>query len=180
MVWKGELKNRFDWDVTFVTEAFLTSQRSIDPRTNHGACLVSQDNRILSKGYNGPISQTNDGYNDEIMKSVDKYHIVIHAEENCLLNYYGGHSDLVGATMYVTGEPCHRCLRMILQKGVRRIVHGHVRSNCVDENDNYAKKLLFESLSYEVDIVDFKNMEKVKLLLQKTLDYIDYKEKDNG
>ena len=55
MVWEGGLSNRFDWDITFLAETFIISQRSIDPRTCHGACLVSKDRRILSKGYNGSI-----------------------------------------------------------------------------------------------------------------------------
>ncbi len=32
---------------------FLAAQRSKDPNTQVGACIVSNDNKILSIGYNG-------------------------------------------------------------------------------------------------------------------------------
>ena len=40
--------------------AILASERSKDPNTQVGACIVSADNRILSVGYNG----TPNGYED--------------------------------------------------------------------------------------------------------------------
>ena len=33
--------------------AYLSGMRSKDPSTQVGACIVSQDNKILSMGYNG-------------------------------------------------------------------------------------------------------------------------------
>ena len=33
--------------------AILAAQRSKDPNTQVGACIVSNDNKILSIGYNG-------------------------------------------------------------------------------------------------------------------------------
>jgi len=33
--------------------AFLTAKRSKDPVTQVGACIVNQENRIVSIGYNG-------------------------------------------------------------------------------------------------------------------------------
>ena len=41
------------WDEYFMGVATLSGRRSKDPSTQVGACIVSQDNKILSMGYNG-------------------------------------------------------------------------------------------------------------------------------
>ena len=40
------------WDAYFMGIAMLSAERSKDPSTGVGACIVSDDNRILSLGYN--------------------------------------------------------------------------------------------------------------------------------
>lgn len=42
-----------DWDEYFMAVAFLSAQRSKDPRTQVGACIVNNDNKIIGIGYNG-------------------------------------------------------------------------------------------------------------------------------
>ena len=41
------------WDEYFMGVAKLSAMRSKDPNTQVGACIVSEDNKILSMGYNG-------------------------------------------------------------------------------------------------------------------------------
>ena len=42
---------------------FLAAQRSKDPNTQVGACIVSNDNKILSIGYNGmPLNCSDDDF----------------------------------------------------------------------------------------------------------------------
>ena len=41
------------WDEYFMGVALLSGMRSKDPNTQVGCCIVSQDNKILSMGYNG-------------------------------------------------------------------------------------------------------------------------------
>ena len=41
------------WDEYFMGVAMLSGMRSKDPNTQVGCCIVSQDNKILSMGYNG-------------------------------------------------------------------------------------------------------------------------------
>ena len=45
--------NYISWDQYFMGVAALSAMRSKDPNTQVGACIVSQDNKILSMGYNG-------------------------------------------------------------------------------------------------------------------------------
>ena len=40
------------WDEYFMGIALLSAQRSKDPSTSVGCCIVSKDNKILSVGYN--------------------------------------------------------------------------------------------------------------------------------
>ena len=49
------------WDEYFMGLSLLSAQRSKDPNTQVGACIVSEDNKILSVGYNGmPIGCDDD------------------------------------------------------------------------------------------------------------------------
>ena len=45
--------NYLSWDEFFIGIAKLAAGRSKDPNTQVGACIVGNDNRILSIGYNG-------------------------------------------------------------------------------------------------------------------------------
>ena len=46
-------KDYISWDEYFMGVAMLSGMRSKDPNTQVGCCIVSQDNKILSMGYNG-------------------------------------------------------------------------------------------------------------------------------
>eukprot|EP00042_Codosiga_hollandica_P025238 m.110583 g.110583 ORF g.110583 m.110583 type:complete len:82 (-) comp51809_c0_seq2:705-950(-) len=41
------------WEDYFMAVAFLSAQRSKDPRTQVGACIVDELNKIVGIGYNG-------------------------------------------------------------------------------------------------------------------------------
>ena len=41
------------WNEYFMGVALLAAERSKDPSTQVGACIVDENNRILSTGYNG-------------------------------------------------------------------------------------------------------------------------------
>ncbi|MFA6088628.1 MAG: deaminase [Candidatus Woesearchaeota archaeon] len=168
--WSGGIYHKPDLETIMMAIAFLMSQRSIDPRTVHGCVLTSNAKRILSTGYNGPISGSND---KNIPLDDNKYFYFIHAEENCILNYNGSHSDLKEASVYITGKPCHRCLRMLLQKGIKRIIHGHVKSKCLDEIDEKVCKKFIEE--HNASVVEYTSIDKVIRVLERTIDYINYK-----
>ena len=42
-----------NWDEYFMGIAILSSMRSKDPSTQVGACIVNDDKKIISMGYNG-------------------------------------------------------------------------------------------------------------------------------
>ena len=49
----GKRKDYITWDEYFMGVAVLSSMRSKDPNTQVGACIVSDDKKIIGVGYNG-------------------------------------------------------------------------------------------------------------------------------
>ena len=112
------------WDEYFMGVAHLSGMRSKDPNTQVGACIVSQENKILSMGYNGfPTGCDDDEYpwNREGDLCDSKYAYVTHSELNAILNYRGG--SLEGTKRYVTLFPCNECAKAIIQSGIREVVY---------------------------------------------------------
>lgn len=112
------------WDEYFMGIAELSAQRSKDPSTQVGACIVSEDNKILSVGYNGmPRACSDDSFPwDRDGGNLDtKYFFVCHAELNAILNFRGG--SLEGSRIYTTLFPCNECAKAIIQSGVSEIIY---------------------------------------------------------
>lgn len=117
-------KGYISWDEYFMGVAMLSGMRSKDPNSQVGACIVSQDNKILSMGYNGfPMGCSDNEFpwareGDELDT---KYLYVTHSELNAILNYRGG--SLEGAKLYVSLFPCNECAKAIIQSGIKTIVY---------------------------------------------------------
>jgi dCMP deaminase len=170
---------RHQWDDVYMAMAFVLTRRSIDPRTQHGGIIVSSDNRPLSWGCNGPLAGIND--REVPLTAPDKYYDLLHAEENALTNYCGSRSDIFGATCYVTGECCHRCLRELMQKGIKRVVQGHVRSVMIHDADKaeyereQASKARLIRLKKDVLVENMEPSEFTRDVLIEALAYYDRK-----
>ena len=119
-----ENKANISWDEYFMAMAILSSQRSKDPNTKVGACIVDQDHKIVSNGYNGmPIGCDEDELSWNRGEGLDsKYLYVCHAEFNAILNTRDG-SQLKGCTLYVTLFPCNECTKAIIQTGIKEVVY---------------------------------------------------------
>ena len=111
------------WDEYFIGIAMLAAKRSKDPNTQVGACIVSQDNIIISTGYNGmPKGCSDDEFPWERSGANDaqtKYPYVVHAELNAILNANG--RDLRGSRIYVALFPCNECAKAIIQSGITEV-----------------------------------------------------------
>ena len=117
-------ENVINWDEYFMGIAILSGCRSKDPNTQVGACIVGQNKRILSVGYNGlPSGCSDDKFpwerEGEFLET--KYPYVVHAELNAILNNRSG--SLEGATIYVDLFPCNECAKAIIQSGIKEIVY---------------------------------------------------------
>lgn len=113
-----------EWDEYFMGIAMLSAERSKDPNTSVGTCIVSQDNKILSVGYNGmPRGCSDDEYPwDREGDELDtKYAYVCHAELNAILNYTGSH--LKNSRVYTTLFPCNECTKALIQSGITQVIY---------------------------------------------------------
>ncbi|MCD7825283.1 MAG: dCMP deaminase family protein [Clostridiaceae bacterium] len=118
-------ENYLKWDEYFMGIALLSAERSKDPHTSVGACIVSPGNKILSVGYNGmPTGCSDDDYpwdRDGCDELEQKYLYVCHAELNAILNYSG--TDMSHAKLYTTLFPCNECTKAIIQAGIKEIIY---------------------------------------------------------
>lgn len=133
------------WDQYFMGIAMLSAQRSKDNHTQVGACIVDENNKILSVGYNGMPTGCDD---DDMPWERDgdpiftKYAYVCHAELNAILNYNG--ASLKGSRLYVTLFPCNECAKAIIQKGISEIIY--MSDKYADSMATIASKKMFDKV----------------------------------
>ena len=118
-------ENYIHWDAYFMGIAMLSAQRSKDNNTQVGACIVNQENKIVSVGYNGmPTGCDDDAMpwerEGEFLNT--KYPFVCHAELNAILN--SSAVSLKDCTLYVTLFPCNECAKAIIQSGIKKIIYA--------------------------------------------------------
>ena len=113
------------WDEFFMGAAMLCAERSKDPNTQVGACIVNDENRILSVGYNGFPAGCDDNVFPWERSGDDpydtKYLYVCHAELNAILNCRG--RSLAGSRIYVALFPCNECAKAIIQCGISEVIY---------------------------------------------------------
>lgn len=136
-------KDYINWDEYFMGVAKLSGLRSKDPNTQVGCCIVSQDNKILSMGYNGLPKGCSDDEFPWVREGEDplktKYVYTVHSELNAILNFRGG--SLEGAKLYVSLFPCNECAKAIIQSGIKEIVYEDEKYKGT-ESDRAAKRML--------------------------------------
>lgn len=132
-----------DWDEYFMGVAILSANRSKDPSTQVGACIVTPDKRIVGVGYNGlPAGCSDDDFpwNRDGDFLDNKYAYVCHAEVNAILN---STRSLKNCTIYVDLFPCNECAKSIIQSGIKEVVY--LSDKYSDTEINIASKRLFNS-----------------------------------
>jgi dCMP deaminase len=132
------------WDKYFMATAFLTAKRSKDPVTQVGACIVNQENRIVSIGYNGmPNGDDEFPWSKEGQSKLDqKKYYVCHAEMNAIVNRNS--ADVKNCTMYVGLFPCNECAKIIIQSGIREVVYASNKHK--DKVKTQAAKRMFKKV----------------------------------
>ena len=131
------------WDEYFMGVALLSAGRSKDNNTQVGACIVSDENKVLSVGYNGmPV-----GCNDDEMPweregeaLATKYPFVCHAELNAILNRITG--SLKDSRIYVTLFPCNECAKAIIQSGIKEVIY--MEDKYAESDSVKASKMMFK------------------------------------
>lgn len=141
--------------------ALLSAMRSKDPNTQVGACIVNDDNRIVSVGYNGfprgcsdevfPWERKADNQNDT------KYPFVCHAELNAILNSNG--IGVKGSRIYVALFPCNECAKAIIQAGIKEIIY--ISDKYADTDNNRASRRMLAAAG--VKLTKFESGKKIEI-----------------
>ena len=153
------------WDEYFMGVAILAAQRSKDPNTQVGACIVSNDNKILSIGYNGmPLNCSDDDFTWERDTADDnKYFYTVHSELNAILNYRGG--SLEGSKIYVTLFPCNECAKIIIQSGIKEVIY--LSDKYANSENNIASRKLFDACGVKYTKLALDEDKKIEIELKK-------------
>ena len=136
------------WDEYFMGLAHLSALRSKDPSTQVGACIVDENKKVVSIGYNGlPIGCSDDEFpwNREGGMLDSKYAFVVHAELNAILN---SPRSLKGCTLYVSLFPCNECAKAIIQSGIRKVIYEC--DKYADQDNVIASKRMLRSAGVEL------------------------------
>jgi len=113
-----------NWDEFGMGLALVAAQRSKDPSTQVGACILDKRKRVLGVGYNGfPTGCSDDVFPWSKTGETTKYLFVSHAESNLILSC--DFNRLEGSILYTTLYPCNECAKTIIQVGIRDIVYLH-------------------------------------------------------
>jgi dCMP deaminase len=116
------------WDEYFLQIAWAVSMRGDCMRSQVGAVIVDEYNRVQSVGYNGSepggpsclagecprcLSDVPSGTNYEDC-------VELHAEDNALRNLY--YRGIIDVTVYITREPCNDCWGKLIHAFDVRVV----------------------------------------------------------
>lgn len=149
------------WDEYFMGISLLSSMRSKDPSTQVGACIVSDDNRIMSVGYNGlPRGCSDDEFPWERKaenQNDTKYPFVCHAELNAILN--AGGKNLSGSRIFVALFPCNECAKAIIQCGIKEVIY--ISDKYADTDNVIASKRMLTSAG--IKLTQFESEKSIKI-----------------
>ena len=132
-----KLDKRLEWDEYFMAIALLVSKRSSCHRL-HVGCILVQNNRIISSGYNGHLPNTK--HRSVIRNNHEQ--MTVHAEVNSIIDCAKRNISTNNATAYVTHYPCLNCFKTLISGGIKKIIY----------NENYKNDPLVKELSDELNI----------------------------
>lgn len=147
------------WDEYFMGVSLLAAKRSKDPNTQVGACIVNDNKKIMSVGYNGfPTGCSDDDFPWERTgenEGETKYPYVCHAELNAILNNAG--APLKGCSIYVALFPCNECAKAIIQSGIRHVYY--LSDKYKDSANVKASKRMFDAAGVDYTQLRLKHKE---------------------
>lgn len=106
-----------NWDEYYINICHSIKLKSKDPKKKVGSCLVSNNNRILSTGYNGLKEGADDNIDWNNRKLV--HSLIIHSEMNTILYSSSNYKD---AVLYSTLSPCSECIKLIACSNIKKII----------------------------------------------------------
>ena len=121
---------RPSWDEYFMEIAHLVKRRATCLRRQVGAVLV-KDKNILATGLQrhalraSSTASTAGCLREQLgIPSGERHEICrgLHAEQNAIIQAAKHGTNIDGATLYCTNQPCGICAKMIINAGVKHII----------------------------------------------------------
>lgn len=115
--------NRDSWEIYFMKLAIHVSSRSTCPRKRVGSVIVTEDNNIVSSGYNGSLSSLSSCDDVGCLIENNSCQRVIHSETNAILQCAKHGKSCKGCKIFVTLYPCFNCFKNIVNAGIKKIYY---------------------------------------------------------
>lgn len=120
-------ERKLQYDQTYMNMAIVLSGLSHANRSKVGCLIVSEDNQIISQGFNG-MPKGMDNVCEDIIEENGETKLVtkrevLHAETNAIAKCAKWCTSTENATLYVTLSPCFDCAKMIIQTEISRVVY---------------------------------------------------------
>lgn len=117
-------------DRLYMNLALEAARRSTCLSRRTGAVIVSAAGHVIATGYNGaPAGCAMQDVCDRLTakhyqsgSSLDGCNDV-HAEENAIIQAGLNGSTTAGGTIYTVNSPCHRCARMLINAGIKKVIY---------------------------------------------------------
>lgn len=136
------IRQRPNWDEYFKKIVIATSERSPCNRLQVG-CLIVNDNRIISQGYNGFLP----GCPHESIVRDNHEQATIHAEQNAIADCAKRGVSCYNSTAYITHYPCIICMRLLCASGISIIKYiNDYRNDELVEYFSQLKKIPIEKI----------------------------------
>ena len=162
---KGVIFNSENWEITAKDRIFLKVADTISEMSTccsfQVGCVIVNDNRIISMGYNGVPSGAihcdtifRDDKNTMKPEEFRKIHHAwsnnneIHAEMNAILYAAKKGIAIDRSTIYCTLMPCNHCLKAICNSGIDKIFYSDI----------------YDKTYFNYEIVDTLRQSKIKLI----------------
>lgn len=120
-------ERKLQYDQTYMNMAIVLSGLSHANRSKVGCLIVSEDNQIISQGFNGMPKGMDNVCEDVIEENGETKLVtkreVLHAETNAIAKCAKWCTSTENATLYVTLSPCFDCAKMIIQTEISRVVY---------------------------------------------------------
>jgi dCMP deaminase len=117
---KTEKDKKRNLDMRYLRMARIWAENSYCQRRQVG-CLIVNQQRIISDGYNGTPSGFENVCEDDNNVT---FPYVLHAEANAITKLARSSNNSEGSTLYVTASPCIECSKLIIQSGIKRVVYS--------------------------------------------------------
>lgn len=119
-------------DIDFIKKAYHVAEKSCCQKKKVG-CVIVVDNKIVSSGFNCIENRHFNCSKGECHCSIDnKCLMVIHAEQNAIVEAIKNNIDLSNATLYLNLSPCLPCARLIYGFGIKKVVFAEKFSDYKD------------------------------------------------